>query len=241
MLKLSRIGRLLENVPQLWNCSQIAGLKYFPAPIKFDAFEKVDRPKLKIVEKVPQFTAGLRPPKMQKRLRLMRGPELVHNKLIHRQYGIIALGGGRLKWNHFEMMRMGVGRKIDVNRMFAIWRVDPPWQPVTKKGQGQRMGGGKGAIDHYVSPIKEGRVIMELGGHLEYPEAYKILQLVAHKLPFKALVVSQEIMEKRQAEEEERKRSNTNHYTMKYVIQNNFGGCHNWLSPFDHKWFGRYR
>ncbi|XP_055709888.1 39S ribosomal protein L16, mitochondrial [Phlebotomus papatasi] len=241
MLKLSRILPFLENARKPWNFSQNLGLKYFPAPIKFDPIEKVDRPKLKIIEKVPQFPPGLRPPKMQKRLRLMRGPELVHNKLIHRQYGILALGGGRLKWNHFEMMRMGIGRQIDVNRMFAIWRVDPPWQPVTKKGQGQRMGGGKGAIDHYVSPIKEGRVIVELGGHLEYPEAYKILQLVCHKLPFKAMVVSQEIMEQREAEEEQKTKSNTNYYTMKYVIQNNFGGCHDWLSPFDHKWFGRYR
>lgn len=54
------------------------------------------------------------------------------------------------------MMRLTVGRKIDTDRMFAIWRVDAPWQPITKKGQGQRMGGGKGAIDHYVTPIKAG-------------------------------------------------------------------------------------
>jgi hypothetical protein len=31
------------------------------------------------------------------------------------------------------MIRMGILRKIDQKRMFAIWRVDPPWQPVTKK------------------------------------------------------------------------------------------------------------
>jgi hypothetical protein len=31
------------------------------------------------------------------------------------------------------MIRLTLGRKMDVNRMFAVWRVDPPWQPVTKK------------------------------------------------------------------------------------------------------------
>ncbi|XP_059617177.1 large ribosomal subunit protein uL16m [Phlebotomus argentipes] len=241
MLKLSRIVTCIETSGMPWNCGQRVGLRNFPAPIKFDPIEPVDRPKLKMMDRAPLYLGGMRPPKMQKRLKLMRGPELVHNKLIHQQYGIIALGGGRLKWNHFEMMRFGIGRQLDVSRMFAIWRVDAPWQPVTKKGQGQRMGGGKGPIDHYVSPIKEGRVIVELGGHLEFPEAYKILQLVAHKLPFKALVVSQEILEKREAKEREREAANVNPYTMKYVIQNNFGGCHNWLSPFDHKWFGRYR
>lgn len=60
------------------------------------------------------------------------------------------------------MMRLTVGRKMDPTRMFAIWRIDAPWQPITKKGQGQRMGGGKGAIDHYVTPIKAGKSYMEL-------------------------------------------------------------------------------
>lgn len=32
------------------------------------------------------------------------------------------------------------------------------------------MGGGKGAIDHYVTPIKSGRVIIEVGGPVEYAE-----------------------------------------------------------------------
>lgn len=54
--------------------------------------------------------------------------------------------------------------------MFAIWRIPAPWQPVTKKGQGQRMGGGKGAIDHYVTPIRAGRIIVEMGGKCEFEE-----------------------------------------------------------------------
>lgn len=48
-----------------------------------------EKPKLKLLEKVPQYPAGIRPPKMQKKLRLMRGPEEIHNKLIHKQYGIM--------------------------------------------------------------------------------------------------------------------------------------------------------
>lgn len=64
----------------------------------------------------------------------------------------------------------GIAKGLDSKRMFAIWRVPPPWQPVTKKGQGQRMGGGKGAIDHYVTPVKAGRVIIEVGGTIEFQE-----------------------------------------------------------------------
>lgn len=80
-----------------------------------------------------------------------------------------------MRHEHFEMARLVVARKLDMKRMYAIWRIDPPWQPVTKKGQGQRMGGGKGAIDHYVTPIKAGRVILEVAGKCEYAEVIKII------------------------------------------------------------------
>lgn len=120
--------------------------------------------------KVPQFGSHIRPPKMQKRLILMRGPETVHNFLLHKQYGIIALQGGRMKYPHYEYVRLCIGRKLDTKRMFSIWRIPAPWQPLTKKGIGVRMGSGKGAIDHYCTPIKAGRVIIEVGGHCEYDE-----------------------------------------------------------------------
>ena len=67
-----------------------------------------------------------------------------------------------------------------------------------------------------------------------------ILEVVCHKLPFKAIVVSQEILDQRLAKEQDDIKNNINPYTMKYVIQNNLGGCHNWLSKYDHKWFGKY-
>lgn len=50
-----------------------------------------------------------------------------------------ATGGGRLKHGHFEMIRLTLGRKLNQETMFAIWRVDPPWQPVTKKVNGSRL------------------------------------------------------------------------------------------------------
>ncbi|KXJ80812.1 hypothetical protein RP20_CCG023161 [Aedes albopictus] len=219
---------------------QIATLKHFAPPIEYKNVVMPDRPKLRFMDKVPILPTNMKAPKMQKKLKFMRGPEMVHNTLLYKQYGIVATGGGRLRWGHFEMMRLGIGRKMDINRMFAIWRVDAPWQPITKKGQGQRMGGGKSAIDHYVTPIKSGRVIVEMAGKCEFAEVKPILETVCHKLPFKAMVVSQEMLEEMQAEEERLKRENLNPYTFKYIIQNNLGGCHKWLSPVDHKWFGKY-
>jgi large subunit ribosomal protein L16 len=170
----------------------------------------------------------------------MRGPEPVHNFLLHEQYGIQALGGGRMRWGHFEMIRLSVGRKMDVSRMFCIWRIDAPWQPVTRRGQGQRLGGGKGAIDHYVTPIKSGRIIMELGGKCEFREVKEFLQKYADQLPFPARAVSHEMLNEEKEREKYLKETNTNPYTFKYIVQNNLSGCHRWMRPIDHKQFGKF-
>lgn len=184
--------------------------------------------------------SNIRPPKMQKRLKLMRGPELVHNTLMHKQYGVVAEQGGRLKAPHYEMARMSIGRKMDTSRMFAIWRVPAPWQPLTKKGIGVRMGSGKGGIDHYATPIRAGRVILEIGGRCEFEEVKAMLEHVAVNLPFKAIAVSHEMLEQMHADKKKNEKINLNPYTKQYVIQNNLGGCHRWLSPNDHKYFGEY-
>lgn len=48
-----------------------------------------EKPKLTYMDKVPTYASNLKPPKMAKRLTLMRGPELIHNEFIHKQYGIV--------------------------------------------------------------------------------------------------------------------------------------------------------
>ncbi|CAH1154132.1 unnamed protein product [Phaedon cochleariae] len=219
---------------------QKCGFKHYPPPPNFDNVEFPEKPKLKFIDKFPQLPPSVKAPKMQKKLRLMRGPEEVHNFLLHKQYGIMALGGGRLKWGHFEMMRLTLHRKLDSSKMFAVWRVDSPWQPMTKQGQGQRMGGGKGPIDHYVTPVKTGRIILEVGGRAEFKEIEKFLTDIANKLPFKAMAVSQEILDEMKRKEKWEEENNQNPYTLKYLIQNNMGGCNRWLSPTDTKYFSKY-
>lgn len=237
-------SRIVERILlSAWNSTlvtSVAGLKVFRPPIKFHEIEFPERRKLKVMDKVPQYPSNIRPPKMQKRLRYMRGPEEVHNFLLYRQFGIIATSGGRLKHGHFEMIRLTLNRKLDQNTMFGIWRVDPPWQPITKKGQGQRMGGGKGSIDHYVTPIKAGRVIIEVGGHCEYFEIKKILNQIANQLPFKAKVVSQVMLDKEAAREKWMEENNQHLWTWKYMVQNNMLGCWKWISPVDKLWFNKH-
>jgi large subunit ribosomal protein L16 len=50
------------------------------------------------------------------------------------------------------------------------------------------MGGGKGAVDHYVFPIKPGRIIFEVDG-VPKEIAEQALKEASHKLPIKTKVV----------------------------------------------------
>ena len=72
-------------------------------------------------------------------------------------------------------MRLGINKNMDEKRMFAEWRIPAPWKPITRKGVGHKMGGGKGSIDHYITPVKAGRIILELGGECEFQEVFMML------------------------------------------------------------------
>lgn len=69
---------------------------------------------------------------------------------------------------------------------------------------------------------------------------YTMLRIIAERLPFKAEAVSQQIMEKKVADVKWKEENNRNKYTLKYIIQNNMGGCHKMLSKYDHRWQGEY-
>ncbi|XP_068980784.1 large ribosomal subunit protein uL16m [Bombus flavifrons] len=235
-----KISTLLLSPHCVFKSVPAAGVKSCSVPTDFSDVEFPARNKLKVMPKVPQYPPQIGFFKTQKRLRLMRGPEEYHNTLLHKQYGIIATGGGRLKHNNFEMIRMIILRNVDYNKVFAIWRVPAPWQPITKKGHGVRMGAGKGSIDHYATPVKAGQVIIEVGGEIEYFEVKRVLKNIARRLPCTAMAVSQEIMDKMAESKEKMKEENLNPWTWKYIIQNNMLGCHKWISKYDKRWFNEY-
>lgn len=170
---------------------------------------------------------------MPKRLADHRGPELVHNKLIHQQYGIVALSGGELKHGHFEMMRNTLNRNLDLNKSFAVWRVDPPWKPITRHGQGKKLGGGKGAIDHYVTPVKRGRIIVEIGGYVPSRLINRVLIDVAQKLPFPAKPVSKADLENWEKDNQYILENNLNKLRWEWCIKNNILNVINYVGKYD--------
>jgi len=239
---ISKSQNLLGVTPFMQE-SRATAMGNFKPPPNYDSVEfPPEKRKLKVIPNQP-LTVGHQQklPKMPRMVYLMRGPETVHNKLIHKQYGIRALQGGALKAGHFRAIRDTVNRKIDDKRMFAVWRVDAPWQSATKKGTGHRMGGGKGNIDHYKTPIKKGRIIFEVGGTMEYGEVLHILELAANKMPFKSEPVSQEYLEAEIIREEREEKENINPFSFEYCVKNNMLNCRKWLSPYDYKWFNKVR
>ena len=59
---------------------------------------------------------------------------------------------------------------------------------MTVKPAETRMGKGKGAPDHWVAPVKPGRVMFELEG-VPVEEAREAMRLASHKLPIKTKFV----------------------------------------------------
>lgn len=109
------------------------------------------------------------------------------------------------------------------------------------QGLGQRMGGGKAAIDHYVTPVRKGRIIIEVGGKGSYEEALPYLRSIAKRMPFTCIPCNVEILQKMKRAEEKEQLENINPYTMEYLIKNNIGNCRRWISSkMDFKYFGKH-
>ncbi|GFU33280.1 39S ribosomal protein L16, mitochondrial [Nephila pilipes] len=215
-------------------------ISYDSPPPSFEDIELPDQRKLTVIPKIPQYYINNKPPLMRKLHSDIRGPERVHNKLLHKQYGIIALSGGYLTYGTIEVIRNGINREMDTRKTFAMWRIDPLWKPVSKKSIGKRMGGGKGSVHHYATPVKAGRIIIEVGGKVEYDEVHPYLNRVANKMPFDAIPVSQEILESLEKEANELHERNINPFSFKYAVENDIQGCNLWTSEKDRLYSDEY-
>jgi len=104
-------------------------------------------------------------------------------------YGLVALEPAWLTARQIEAIRVSINRRLKkVGTSFL--RVFPD-KPVTKKPAETRMGKGKGNPEIWVSVVKRGRVLIELGG-IGKEEAKEILRAAAYKLPMKTRFVSKE-------------------------------------------------
>jgi large subunit ribosomal protein L16 len=111
-----------------------------------------------------------------------KGVESRATELVFGSFGLKSLERKWVTARQIEAARRAVIRYL--KKGGKLWIRIFPDKPVTKKGTEVPMGGGKGSVDHYVFPVKPGRVIFELEGIRE-AEAKEAFRRAADKLPVK--------------------------------------------------------
>ncbi|OGA16737.1 MAG: 50S ribosomal protein L16 [Betaproteobacteria bacterium RIFCSPLOWO2_02_FULL_66_14] len=102
------------------------------------------------------------------------------------EYGLKAIGRGRLTARQIEAARRALSRHI--KRGGRIWIRVFPDKPVSQKPAEVRMGNGKGNPEYFVAEIQPGKIIYEMDGVNE-ALAREAFALAAAKLPIKTIVV----------------------------------------------------
>ncbi len=101
-------------------------------------------------------------------------------------YGLKTLDRGWITARQIESARRAMTRYI--KREGQVWIRIFPDKPVTATPAETGMGGGKGALDHFVAVVKPGRVLFEIAG-VPKEIAFEAMRLAAYKLPVKSKIV----------------------------------------------------
>ena len=108
------------------------------------------------------------------------------SKLHYGSYGLQAVEAGLLTSRQIEAGRRALTREI--KRRGKIWICVYPDKPITRRPAEVRMGGGKGAVDHWAAVIKPGRIVFEMDG-VDEDVALKALTLASYKLPLQTTIL----------------------------------------------------
>ena len=102
------------------------------------------------------------------------------NKVSFGEYGLKAVGRGRLTSRQIEAARRAMTRFI--KRGGRVWIRIFPDKPISQKPAEVRMGNGKGNPEYYVAEIQPGKVLYEMDG-VDEKNAREAFRLAASKLP----------------------------------------------------------
>ena len=109
----------------------------------------------------------------------------------HGDFGLQALEPAWITSNQIEAARIAMTRYT--KRGGKVWIKIFPDKPITEKPAETRMGSGKGSPEYWVSVVKPGRVMFEIGGVTE-ELAREAMRLAANKLPIKCKFVTKQEM-----------------------------------------------
>jgi len=113
-----------------------------------------------------------------------RGTELSHGS-----FGLKALSSSWISSKQIEAARKAIVSCLKKDG--RLWIRIFPDKPVTKKPPEVTLGGGKGSVDHYVFPVKPGRIIFEVDSS-DPKLAKRSLELASYKLPVKTKIISRQ-------------------------------------------------
>ncbi len=116
-----------------------------------------------------------------------KGVATVGNKVSFGEYGLKAIGRGRLTARQIEAARRAMTRHI--KRGGRIWIRIFPDKPISRKPAEVRMGNGKGNPELWVCRVKPGRILFEIDG-VPVQLAKEALTLAAAKLPIKTRFIA---------------------------------------------------
>jgi len=108
-------------------------------------------------------------------------------KLSYGSFGLQALENAWVNSRQIEAARKTISNFT--KRGGKIWIRIFPDKPITKRPPETTMGGGKGAVEYYVFPVKVGRMLFELDGLAE-DASKQALKRAGYKLPVKTRIVS---------------------------------------------------
>lgn len=112
-------------------------------------------------------------------------------KISFGEYGLKAQESSWISARQIEAARRVMTRYT--RKGGKIWIRIFPDKPVTARAAETRMGKGKGNVDHYVSPVKKGKVLFEISG-IEKDEAKLALNLASDKLPIKTSFLERKLL-----------------------------------------------
>ena len=125
----------------------------------------------------------------QHRPRPMKGLSKGHTQVYVGDYGLMATSPGWISARQIESARIAITRAIKRGGKVRITIF--PDRSITRKPLETRMGSGKGAPDHWVAPVKPGRIMFELSG-VDEDLAREAMRKASHKLPVKTKFVKRE-------------------------------------------------
>ncbi len=120
----------------------------------------------------------------------LRGRATRGTKLNFGEYGLMAQETKLVTASQIEATRVTIVRSV--GHEGRLWIRIFPYKVMTRKPLETRMGKGKGEPDHWVAPVKAGRILFELGGIGER-RAKEAFRLASRKLPLKTRIISSEL------------------------------------------------